>query len=60
MSKKNDYKNVIVIADHNPPIISYECSICGGSSSRSVLCDNCRKILREFVQNHKSNWGTDK
>ena len=45
--------------------IGFTCQICGNGQELPPgvtrvalpLCDNCKKVLRELVQNHKSNWG---
>ena len=45
--------------------IGFMCQICGNGQelppgvTRVALpiCDNCKKVLLELVQNHRSNWG---
>jgi len=43
----------------------FTCQICGNGQDLPpgvthvglAMCDNCKKVLLELVQNHKSNWG---
>ena len=43
----------------------FTCQICGNGQELPpgvtrvglAMCDNCKKVLLELVQNHKSNWG---
>ena len=45
--------------------IGFTCQICGNPQELPLgvtrvglaMCDNCKKVLLELVQNHKSNWG---
>ena len=60
--KKIEYKNA-VFCDEEPSNIKMfvRCAICGDGIEFLGLpvfpiCDNCLKIFREFVANHKSKW----
>lgn len=60
---ENVYKNVVF--DESQPKIFVSCAICkDGFEFRGIpvfpICENCRKILAEIVESHKSNWSTDK
>lgn len=46
------------------PDCAYICQICGkeqpcysGTWIPMPICDRCRKVLKETVENHKSSWG---
>ena len=46
------------------PDCAYTCQICGkeqpcysGTWIPMAICDRCRKVLKETVENHKSSWG---
>lgn len=61
MSEQN-YENFITLELDKPPKLCFQCVLCKNEIPCSggpvfPICENCRKILSEFVQNHKSNWG---
>ena len=72
MASDNEYSNMTsensgtVYIDLNAGFgIGFTCQICGNPQELPpgethvglAICDRCKKVFLELVQNHKSNWG---